>query len=213
MNTYLLVTGGTVSEDVFEAVLLEYNFKKMIAADKGIEAFHKKGIKPDVLIGDFDSANKDLVEEYKEKCEYVELPVHKDHTDTHMALLYAINAGCDSIVILGATGTRIDHTLANISLLKLCTEHHVKAYIIDAYNRISLVDESVTLEKEQMYPFISLIPYTEQVTGLTITGFEYSAEDITLVAGESLGISNSIVENKGEIHFVTGELLIIESHD
>lgn len=213
MRAYLVVTGGTVSDDVFEAVLLEYSFQKIIAADKGLEACHRKGIIPDVLIGDFDSADIQIVKEYREKCEFIELPVHKDHTDTHVALLYAIQNGCDLIVILGATGTRLDHTWANIGLLKLCMDHHIKAYAIDSHNRISIAGETVILEKNSNYPYVSLIPYTEQVTGITLSGFEYAGENITLKMGESLGISNSIVEREGIIQFNSGNLLIIESHD
>lgn len=213
MSAYLVVTGGTVSDDVFEAVLLEYSFQKIIAADKGLEACHRKGIIPDVLIGDFDSADIQIVKEYREKCECIELPVHKDHTDTHVALLYAIENGCDLIVILGATGTRLDHTWANIGLLKLCMDHHIKAYAIDSHNRISITGETVILEKNSNYPYVSLIPYTEQVTGITLSGFEYAGENITLKMGESLGISNSIVEREGIIQFNSGNLLIIESHD
>lgn len=213
MNSYLLVTGGTVSEDVFETVLLKYSFQKIIVADKGIEACHRKGIVPNVLIGDFDSADMDIVENFREKCECIDLPVHKDQTDTHAALIYAISDGCDHLIILGATGTRLDHTWANIGLLKLCMDNHIKAYIIDSYNRISMANETIILDKDDNYPYVSLVPYAEQVSELTLTGFEYSGENITLNPGESLGISNTIIDSSGIIEFTSGNLLIIESHD
>ncbi len=213
MNTYLLITGGTVSDTILETVLLEYHFQKVIAADKGIEVCHRKQIMPDVIVGDFDSADRALVRFYQNQCECMELPVHKDQTDTHVALLYALNDRCDSIIILGASGSRLDHTLANIGLLRLCLRHHVKAWIIDACNRISLIQDKTVLTKDCRYPYVSLIPYTEQVTGLTLSGFAYSGTNLTLNAGESLGISNALTGEQGTIAFASGELLVIESHD
>lgn len=213
MNTFLLVTGGTVSKEIFEAVLLEYSFHKIIAADKGLEACHKMQIMPDVVIGDFDSADFSLVQNYKKCCEYIKLPTHKDYTDTHVALQYAVAHDCDCIVILGGTGTRMDHTWANIGLLKLCTDYGIQGYIIDANNRISMINQSTVLYKNNRYPYVSLIPYSQQVSGVTLTGFEYSGENLTFSFGESLGISNSIQSEQGSINMQKGYLLVIESKD
>ncbi len=213
MNMCLIVTGGTVSKEVFEAVLLEYKFDKIIACDKGIEACDKMGILPDVVIGDFDSADKGIVDKYRDKTYFINLKVHKDMTDTHVAVNYAIEQAFDEVIILGATGTRADHMLANIGLLKQFVENNIRAYIIDANNKITMTDKSCIINKSENYTYISLIPYTECVKNLSLMGFFYECDNINLTIGDSLGISNELTESKGRIEFSQGLLIIIESHD
>jgi thiamine pyrophosphokinase len=242
MNTYLLISGGTVSKSVFEAVLLEYSFYKIIACDKGIEACNSMNIIPDVVIGDFDSADRTVADSYRDKCEFVDLDIHKDFTDTHAAINYIINEiycdcnnGTDTglsdavkgdaqnniinkydkveLIILGATGTRLDHTMANIGMLKLCLEHNIQACIIDEHNRIRMIDKECTLCRDKLYPYVSLIPYSEKVCNVKLTGFEYPVSSFTFVIGDSIGVSNSIVEDKAAITLDAGKLLVIESHD
>ena len=213
MKICLTVTGGTVSKEVFEAVLLEYKFDEIIACDKGIEACDSMGVMPDVVIGDFDSADNGIVDKYRDKARFINLKVHKNLTDTHVAVNYVIEHAFDEVIILGATGTRADHMLANIGLLKLFTENNIRAYIIDANNKITMTDKSCIINKSGKYKYVSLIPYTEQVKNLTLNGFYYECENINLTIGDSLGISNELTESTGRIEFSQGLLIIIESHD
>ncbi len=213
MKTCLIVTGGTVSRSVFEAVLLKYNFETVISCDKGLEACHDMGIMPDIVIGDFDSADSTLVDFYRDKTEFIDLDTHKDFTDTHVAVKYVLEHEYDEVVMLGATGTRLDHTMANIGLLKLFVTNNIKAYIIDENNRISMHNKPCSILKTDEYKYVSLVPYTERVTGLSLKGFYYECENAVLSIGESLGISNEIMERQCHIDFSDGLLIVIESHD
>lgn len=93
-----------------------------------MEFFRRTGIVPDVIIGDFDSVNADTLDFFKKKndIEWTKLNPVKDDTDTEAAIRLAIEKGAQSITLLGATGSRIDHVLANIELLGIGLRHKVQ---------------------------------------------------------------------------------------
>lgn len=218
----IIITGGTVSDQVLSEILSEQSStdRYVIAADKGLEACLRAGIIPDKIIGDFDSVNHEILDRFTDEGRFVRLNSHKDYTDTHAALEYAIDIWenkalgfNDKIIICGATGTRLDHTLANIGLLMQTVTRGINAVIIDKNNRIRMAMGNMDIEKNKIYPYISLIPFTDYVNDVKLTGFEYSGEHINFKQGESLGVSNSIIADKGRIEFKDGILLIIESTD
>ena len=163
MNRYLVVTGGTVSKKVLETVLSDYDFQKIIACDKGLEICQECDILPDLVIGDFDSAKTDIVASYREKTEFLDLDTHKDFTDTHVAISYILEQEIrpDEVILVGATGTRMDHTLANIGLLKQFAETEISAYLIDEHNRITMTAHQHIVKRTDAYRYVSLLPYTE----------------------------------------------------
>ena len=212
MKTVLLVTGGKTSKELLLEAIERYNPLYLIGADSGLKIFHESGIEPDLCIGDFDSLNEELAKYYKSFDNTVLLKPEKDFTDTEVAVEKIIDMNPDRVVILGATGTRIDHTMANISLLKRFCDAGIEAYIIDANNRIRVITEPVTLRKDA-YDFISLMPLGDKVTGLTLSGFKYDVSDIMLTHGVSLGISNEIVKEEASINFSEGYLILMETID
>lgn len=117
------------------------------------------------------------------------------------------------ITIIGAIGTRIDHTIANIHILKEALDKNIKARIINQNNEIWLINKDEEIEKSDQYKYISVIPLTKTVTGLTITGMKYPLKNYTLSIGNSLGISNEQIEKKATIQLKTGILIIIKSRD
>jgi len=118
-----------------------------------------------------------------------------------------------SITILGAIGTRIDHTIANIHILKELIEQNIKAKIINENNEIQLINKSIKIEKNNEYKYISIIPLTTEVAGLTIKGMKYPLEDYTLTIGNSLGVSNEQMNKIAEISINEGILILIKSRD
>ena len=86
--------------------------------------------------------------------------------------------------------------------------------MVDSHNRIRMINHSLKiLKREQFGTYVSLIPYTQEVTGITLTGFRYLLTDDTLTLGISRGVSNEIVEEVAEITLQTGCLFVIESKD
>ena len=126
----------------------------------------------------------------------------------------AIELKSYKITILGALGKRMDHAIANIHILKDALEANIHCQILDRYNRIYLINKSIQLEKDKVYgKYVSLIPLTSTVEGLTLTGFKYPLNNYTLPIGTSLGISNEIIDNTAHIEMKNGILIVIESRD
>lgn len=211
----LIISGGRFEEQTAKEYLKNKTFDYTIAVDGGSAYAKILGITPDLLLGDFDTIKKEALEEYEKKgVEIHSFPPQKDYTDTHLALITALDKKPESITILAGTGTRMDHTLANIGLLTLAVEQKIPVEMIDANNRIRMISDHVTLKKcDRRKTYISLIPYTEKVTGITLTGFQYPLNHAELTIGISRGISNELVEKQGTISIEQGRLLVIESWD
>jgi len=194
----------------------EYNY--IIAVDGGLKYLHEIGIKPDCIVGDFDTIGIEILNRYIDdrNVEVIKLVPEKDYTDTHTAILKAIELKPDEICILGGTGTRIDHTISNIQLLFLPLNRNIKARIVNENNNIYLINENTDISKSEVCgKYISLIPINGRVRGVTLKGFKYELDDYDFdpVNSVSLGISNELVENIGQIFVEEGILLVIEAVD
>ena len=140
----VIISGGHI-DDVFALhYLKEYNYDCMIAADSGMDFLYRNHLIPDVIAGDFDSAQLEGLQYFKglNDVQIIQLNPVKDDTDTENVLREAIRRGATEITILGATGTRLDHVLANVYLLGLGLEAGVNIVIVDAHNRIRMVHQS-----------------------------------------------------------------------
>ena len=125
-----------------------------------------------------------------------------------------IAEGYTQIHILGATGSRLDHVLSNIGLLGIGLEEGVEILLVDSHNRIRMIREGISISKKEQYgKYVSLLPFTPKVTGITLMGMKYSLTDYTMQSYTSIGISNEIVEEEAEIWLRDGVLLVIESKD
>ena len=215
MNT-LIVTGGSIDYKFACEYLKKYTWDYVVCADAGMKFCHTAGIQPDLILGDFYSVYDASYTYFRKRCpeRMEQFPTHKDETDTELALLRAIAAGADAVTMIGATGTRIDHLLGNIQMLKLALDRGVSCQIVDAHNRIRMVDEQIMLQKsDQFGKFVSLIPFTPEVTGITLKGFAYEVENFTLVSGIARGVSNELEAETASITCENGILLVIESRD
>ncbi len=212
----LIVTGGDISLSFMKEYLKDRSFYKIIAVDKGLEAVAALSLKPDYVIGDFDSVSKDVIDYYKtlEGVTVAEYNPMKDATDTELAIQTAMELKPEEIVILGATGTRADHMIANISLLCLPLREHIKTYMVDEHNKIYMIDKDIVLHRQELHgPYVSLLPFTEKVEMVTLKGFLYPLKDKTFTLGSSLGISNEVTEEQASIQMGSGILLVIEAKD
>lgn len=215
MNT-LIVSGGKINLDFLYKYYNDNKNSTIIAVDKGLNALHELNIIPHHIVGDFDSINKETLFLYSNNPNIV---VHKynpekDYTDTDIAIKLAIDLNSSCINIIGGFGNRIDHLLANIHILMHGLNANIPCYLLDEYNKVYLINGTTKIFKSKAYgKYISLIPLTSSVSGLTLKGFKYPLNDYTLPIGVSLGISNEIVDNIATISFKDGILIIIESSD
>lgn len=108
----------------------------------------------------------------------------------------------------------MDHTLANIHILKQALDAEIPCQILDNYNKIYLIEKNFTLYKSKTYgKYISLIPLTTKVEEITLKGFKYPLNKYCLPIGVSLGVSNEIIEEVATIEMKKGTLIVIESKD
>jgi len=213
---FLIVSGGSLNKEFVTKVVGQGRYDRILAADSGMNALYAAAVTPDIIIGDFDSADEKILAFFQQNkaIDFCTLNPEKDDTDTEFAIRESIRRGADSITIIGGTGTRLDHVLGNISLLGIGLEEQVSMELLDEHNRIRMIQDTLILEKEIQYgKYVSLIPYGGDVQGITLRGFKYPLSDYTMGGFNSLGISNEIVDNRAEIHFRSGILLVIESKD
>jgi thiamine pyrophosphokinase len=141
MKRCLIITGGKLDLSFAGSFLGQETFDKIIAVDAGLEAVKALGLEPDMIVGDFDTVKPEVLAYYR-RMEHIVWDTHqpeKDETDTELALLKAQATGCTEVVVLGATGGRMDHMLGNIHLLFPCLQKGMEAYILDSQNRIYLM--------------------------------------------------------------------------
>ena len=210
MKKIVILSGGTIDNPEFiRKKLVEIDYPIIICADGATRHLRSLGIVPSVIIGDMDSVDERDLEEYGAKGSTIlTYPSAKDETDTELALHYALDLNPEEIWIFGALGGRIDHTLANLSLLVTATKRGVSAKIIDEACEIFMVVERVTLEGEGGQT-VSLLPVSSRVTGVTLDGFEYPLHNAVMEIGKPYGISNTLLGERGTISIATGHLLVI----
>ena len=212
----MIVSGGSLSKEFVTKVVGQGKYDRILAADSGMNALYAAAVTPDIIIGDFDSADEKILAFFQQNkaIDFCTLNPEKDDTDTEFAIRESIRRGVDSITIIGGTGTRLDHVLGNISLLGIGFEEQISMELLDEHNRIRMIQKPLTLEKDAQYgKYVSLIPYGGDVQGITLRGFKYPLSDYTMGGFNSLGISNEIVDEKAVIELTRGSLLVIESHD
>lgn len=176
----------------------------IVAADSGYDNAKKLGLSPNLIIGDMDSVSSQNI-----KCERINYPPKKDFTDSELALDYLIKKGCTELLFLGMTGSRLDHSLANIFLLKKCADLNISAVLITPGNRCYLVKNKITLTKIND-EYLSLIPLTD-CHGVTTEGLLYPLNGETLYAGSCRGVSNQFLESKASISIENGYLYVVQS--
>ena len=184
---------------------------RVICADGGAKHVADLGFVPDVIIGDMDSLKPRLLLAFTRQGSRIkQYPTAKDETDTALALTEALADAPDEIIILGALGTRFDHALANVHLLRMAAEKGVQTKIIDPYNEISLITPRMPgAFKGLPGEVFSLLPLTEEVQGITVTGARWPLEDDSFYIGLPYGVSNEVLREEVKISVKSGLLLLI----
>jgi thiamine pyrophosphokinase len=189
----------------------------LITADGGLYHCLALGLTPDVLVGDMDSVERDMVAEMRSRgVELQEHPARKDHTDLELALEFAVSHAPDEILILGGLGGRWDQTLANILLLTQQRFAGTRILLVDGPQRIQTVCAGETIEiRGQPGAIVSLIPLLGDARGITTQGLEYKLSGGTLEHGSSRGVSNVLTHEKATVQLNDGILacIIIDALD
>lgn len=208
----LIISNGEI-EDLDLLKKASENVDFVLCADGGANYAIKASVKPDLVVGDLDSIDLDVLNRLKsQNIQLIKFPSKKDNTDTELALNYLIEKGYDEIILTGVIGSRIDHTLANMMLLYRLLKLGIKGKIINHKNTIYITDSSLTLKKKEG-TFVSVIPVVGTSANVTLKGFEYELNNRIYETSSTLGISNIIAEDEGHIELKDGVCFVIESRD
>lgn len=212
MKIVILSGGKLPSLRLLEKELEDSDY--LICVDSGANGLFKYNIKPDYIMGDFDSIKQDVLKYYNNKvhCNIETFATEKDFTDTQAALKKAIKLDADEIVLLGCTGSRLDHVLANLGLMKMCLAYNIKASMKDDNNTIIALNKSTKILGTSGETF-SVQNFGSSLINLTIKGAKYELENYSLDVGDPLTVSNEFLTNEVELIFDTGNLLVFYSRD
>lgn len=186
----------------------------VICADGGIRHAFALGLRPALVIGDFDSAGQALAAEVEAQGIPVRrVPVAKNQTDSHLAIDESISRGADEILLVGATGGRLDHTVSNLLLLP-GVPAGVSVAIADSHNLLRLLRPGGRMTVQALTgSYLSLLPLSPEVKGVVAEGVRWPLDGVTLRWGESLGVSNQIVAEEAFLAIRDGYLLVIQAWD
>lgn len=202
---YALLFCNGVMPDATSVRHLAMNATRIVCADGGAKAARKFRVRPDVILGDLDSlsnADQDFFKRSK-------VPIYplkrQSDTDLEKALLHIIAHRCTTVVILGATGNRTDHTLGNFSVLARYSQR-LRIILFDPDYRIDLVTASKRFEcaKGERLSLIALTP----TRGITTKGLRYKLTDGVLATGTFEGTSNEAISDIFTVTFTKGKLLV-----
>ncbi len=201
-NICLIISGGdfspfTVPEGAF-----------VIACDRGYAYARRCGVRPDLVVGDFDSYGGEVAAGIPVR----KLPVEKDDTDTVSALRCALSRGFEEITLVCALGGRLDHLLANLQAAVFAAKRGAALRIVGADTEIlTLRPGSLRLPRKEGWS-LSVFAAEDRCRGVSITGAKYELHDAELTNDFPLGVSNEWAAPMAEISLREGTMLIVQSH-
>ena len=204
----VIVCGADIGN--YEFVLSRISMDSyFIYCDSGLKHHEKLNRTPDLIIGDFDSYEEALAEKFNK--ETIKLPVMKDDTDSVYAVKEAIRRGFTSIIIIGAVGNRLDHTLGNIYSLIYCYENYINASIIDDYSEMKIIGNRCFEEITDKYPYFSIVAISGVAKGVCIENAKYPLYNAEIKPDYQYGISNEVIKGKiARVSVSEGFLLLIK---
>lgn len=191
-------------------------FDYIIACDKGFEYCINLGLKPNIVLGDFDSISTDFKEHLTKinDCNDMQIqsfPPEKDDTDTMLAVKTALSKNYNDITILCGFGNRLDHAYANIQTAAYIVQNGGKAKIIGSSDILYAFQNCTQFFPKKDNHSLSVFSYTEKCTNVCISGAKYNLENAELKNTFPLGVSNEWKEEKVQISTGEGILIVIQS--
>lgn len=200
MNLCYIIAAGETGKFEIEKDMTDY----IICADAGYKKAIENSIAPDLVVGDFDSLGE------VPKNENIEVhPSEKDETDTFLAISCGIERGYKSFVIFGALGGRLDHTFANIQLLKYLAERGMECTLHSPRETVTVLKDRSLVFSENERGVVSVFSLSDSSEGVTETGLKYCLENAVLTSSFPLGVSNEFIGKESVISVKRGVLMIV----
>lgn len=203
MHITIILNGNIDDYDFYKDIIK--SSETIICADGGANHALKMNIYPDIIIGDMDSISDEVKEKFHDSKIIEDLD--QNMTDFDLALAKGLTLSPEKIYVIGAIGTRLDHTLANI-LTVIDTEVSVK--FIDEKNTLEIIDDQITIQGK-INDIISIIAITN-VKGLTYAGLKWEVKNKNVEQGW-IGISNRMIKDTCSIKLDSGKVLVIKAKE
>ena len=205
MNKRAVVFSAVPVESDMAAYVQPGDF--IVACDAGYRNAAKLGVRPNLIVGDFDSAPQPETDR-----ETIVLPHVKDDTDTQFAARWLVEHGYEEVTLLGALGgSRIEHMFANVSTGLFLAMHSIKTILADARSEMHylLPGKELILERKD-WMYLSVFALGAPMTGVTLQGVYYPLENATLSELDyPLGTSNEFVEPVAHLQCAGGHGLVV----
>lgn len=180
----------------------------VVAADGGYKILEKEQIVPDLVIGDFDSAEGLSGQDFEEgKC--ILLPCEKDDTDMYAAVCEGLKRGYRVFHIYGGMGGRISHTIANMELLADLSRRGIRAFLYgDRCVITALTDGSMKVPGD-FKGYVSVFSHCDRAEGIYLRNLKYPLSDAVLTNCFPLGVSNECIGKEGKISVRKGTVIVV----
>ncbi|MGI6368381.1 MAG: thiamine diphosphokinase [Anaerolineae bacterium] len=184
---------------------------RVLAADGAGNWLAAHDRRPQLLLGDMDSIAPAVLARWEaEGVEIRRYPTHKDETDGELVLLAAAALHPEEMIVLGALGGRIDHTLGNLALLTMPEFDGILVRMFDGQSWLWLVTDRTEI-RGAPGDLVSLIPWGADAQGVHTSGLAYPLKGETLHQGPSRGISNVLVGDAARVALARGRLLVVHT--
>lgn len=207
MRSIILANGEYGDLRAYPEVLKDSDL--ILCADGGANYAYQLGLIPDCIIGDLDSIKAEVKCYYERQgVEFKKYPARKDCTDVQLALELAAQQKTEEIIMLGSLGKRLDHTLANIYA---CINLVLQGIKISHYTPecwVYTTNREITIEGCPG-DIVSVLALSDEVLGVSETGFEYSLNDSVMRNSQPYAVSNVLSGHKGTITVQSGVLAVI----
>ena len=208
----IIVSGGKApSKELLKEYIKDDDY--IVGVDKGCNILREIEVTPNIILGDFDSIDKEVLNYYKDKGVKIEkFNPEKDYTDTDLGYIKALEVNPSEIILFGATGSRIDHMLGNIGILLKGLRENIKVTIVDDNNKMYAVNKSSLVKKEEGR-VISFHALSDVVKNLTIKNGKYPLNNYDMTLLEPRAICNEFLDDDIYIEFDSGIILILYTKD
>lgn len=204
VTVFALVAASEFNAGHFHADDARGAFDCVVAVDGGFAHLEGIGRAPDVALGDFDSLGF-----VPDAPEVMSFPSHKDKSDLEIAFDYAAERGAHSVVVYGALGGRLDHTMANLQMGARFAEEGMDVAFVAADCMVRIV---VGPARFDLPPFesgtVSVFSARDFAYGVVEGGLEYPLDVEVFTNRTTRGVSNELVGQPASIAVREGTLFV-----
>lgn len=209
MKSCILLANGDAPKKSVINFLMKNGFDDLIAVDGGANSARKLSLVPDFIIGDLDSIDLEVKKFYSGKSKIIKYRRQTD-TDVEKALTFALRNGYERVILLGATGDRLDHTICNLSLIIKYTER-LKLFVYHKRSLLSAYTSDAELETEKG-EIVSVFMFGVNPL-ISSKGLKYKLKNTSLRFGERESLSNVATGKKVSLEIFGGTAFVIRDFE